>query len=291
MKRYAFLLLLTAAFAAASCGGSQKSSPTPTAPSSQTAMVTSPGSVTTTIDLSVTTPTGLDTVSTGAGVARPIVGVVERLEGVCPALSFKLAGITVLVSDKTTYESGTCADLENGIRVGVLGVKKDDNTIQAARVKIAPPLSPLPPPVIGQVGSVSGTCPALTFVLGDTTVRTTDKTDFDGGVCADVKTGVRAGAQGPRGADGVLTAAHVRIGLPPLETVHGIVSALGGDCPRMSFALLEPGSRTGVTVMTSGKTRFEGGVCGDLRNGFRAGAVGPKSATGAIEALGVKMAK
>jgi hypothetical protein len=220
---------------------------------------------------------------------RPIVGVVGKLDGTCPARSFMLAGIRVLVTDRTTYESGTCADLVEGIRVGAIGIKKDDHTIQATRVKIAPLLPPLPPPVAGEVTSVSGTCPTLTFVVRDVTVRTTDSTDFDGGECTDVKVGVRLAAAGPIGADGVLVAEHVKIP-PPLTIVQGIVSALGGTCPRVSFALLEPGSRAGTTVVTNEKTRFEGAGCGDLRDGLRAGAIGLVNARGILEARGVKIA-
>ena len=161
--------------------------------------------------------------------------------------------------------SGYSADLAEGVRAGAIGIKRDDHTILATRVKIAPLLPRLTPPVAGEVASVTGTCPTLTFVVGAVTVRTSESTDFDGGECADVKTGVRLAVAGPRGADGVLVAEHVKIP-PPLTVVQGIVSALGGTCPRVSFALLEPGSRAGTTVLTSEKTRFGGAGCGDLRD-------------------------
>lgn len=280
MKRPVFLLFFAGIFAAAGCNSQ---SAAPTSPSTQ-----SPPSASLPIDLTTTTPVGPEGVTTGAGVARPIVGIVERLEGACPARRFVLAGIRVLVSDRTSYEGGTCADLVEGVRAGAIGMKKDDHTIEAARVKIAPALPPLPRPVAGEVESLSGTCPTLTFVVSGVTVRTTDTTDFDGGECADVKTGLRLAAAGPKGGDGVLIAEHVRIP-PPLTTVQGIVSALGGTCPRVSFALLERGSREGTIVLTSERTRFEGAGCGDLRDGLHAGAIGLLNARGALEARGVKI--
>jgi len=280
MRRSVFLLLFAGIFVAAGCSSK---SPAPTSPSAS-----STPSASVPIDLSTTTPVGTEGVSTGAGVMRPIVGIVEKLDGTCPARSFVLAGIKVLVTDRTAYESGTCADLVDGIRVGAIGIRKDDHTIQATRVKIAPPLPPLPPPVAGEVTSVSGTCPTLTFVVRGVTVRTTGSTDFDGGECTDVQVGVRLAAAGHH-ADGALIAEHVKIP-PPLTTVQGIVSALGGTCPRVSFALLDPGSRAGTIVLTSERTRFEGGNCSDLRDGLRAGAVGLVNPRGALEARGVKIA-
>lgn len=280
MRRSVFLLFFAGVFFAAGCGSKSSAPTSPSTSSTPSASVS--------IDLSATTPVGTEGVSTGAGVTRPIVGIVEKLDGTCPARSFVLAGIKVLVNDRTAYESGTCADLVEGVRAGAIGVKKDDHTIEATRVKIAPPLPPLPPPVAGEVTSVSGDCPTLTFVVRDVTVRTTGSTDFDGGECTDVKVGVRLGVAGHQ-ADGVLIAEHVKIP-PPLTVVQGIVSALGGTCPRVSFALLEPGSRAGTIVLTSERTRFEGGGCADLRDGLRAGAIGLINPRGAIEARGVKIA-
>jgi hypothetical protein len=283
MKRAALLLLFVAIALVAGCGSQ---SAAPTSPSALSSLAS--GSVP--IDLMATATTvGPEGLSAGIGVLRPIIGIVDNLEGTCPASSFTLSGIRVLVSERTSYEGGTCTDLVEGVRAGAIGIRRDARTLEALRVRIAPLLPPLPPPVVGQVTSVSGVCPTIEFAVAGVTVRTGDGTDFYGGVCADVVTGVRLAVSGTRGTDGVLLAEHVRIP-PPLTIVQGIVSALGGTCPNVSFALLEPRSRAGTTVLTGDRTRFVGAGCTGLRNGLYAGAVGLINARGALEARGVKIA-
>ena len=55
----------------------------------------------------------------------------------------------------------------------------------------------------------------LTFTLDGTIIRTNAATIFDHSACADVKTGVKAGAAGVKQSDGSIVAAHVRVGDPP----------------------------------------------------------------------------
>ena len=208
-------------------------------------------------------------------------GVVSALSGTCPALTFTLSGTTIHTTDKTVFEGGACGDVKEGMRAAAVGHKAADGSITAVHVKI---VVPPPPPVTGTIGSLSGTCPAVTFVLSGTTIHTNDKTQFEGGSCADLKEGMRAGAVGPKAADGSITAERVKIAPPPPPAVAGTISALAGTCPNVTFVL------SGTTVRTSDKTRFEGGACGDLKNDIRAAAIGPKAADGAIEAQVVKIA-
>jgi hypothetical protein len=76
----------------------------------------------------------------------------------------------------------------------------------------------------------------------------------------------------------------VKIAPPPLPAVTGTISALAGSCPNVTFVL------SGTTVRTSDKTRFEGGACGDIKDGVRAGVMGPKNTDGSINAQLVKIA-
>jgi Domain of unknown function (DUF5666) len=139
-------------------------------------------------------------------------GPVSALTGRCPALTFTLSGTSVTTSATTRYQGGACEDLKEGVRAGATGTKDPSGAIAAANVRIFPP----PPPVVnGTISGSSGSCPALTFTLANTTIHTTDKTQFAGGTCADVKDGVRASARGPKAADGSLTAEAVR--LPPAK--------------------------------------------------------------------------
>lgn len=70
---------------------------------------------------------------------------------------------------------------------------------------------------VGSVTGLSGTCPTISFTLGQTAVRTNADTRFDQGSCADVKNGVDAGAAGAKQSDGSITAARVHLGPPPKQ--------------------------------------------------------------------------
>jgi hypothetical protein len=274
LRRYPLCFLVLVGALLVGCSNASKS-PAPTSP---TPAASSPSS--SAIDLNAVTPFGTQ----GAGSSAPVVGTVGQLTGTCPTVTFVLSGVTIHVTAATRFESGTCADIQNDVRAGAIGAKNTDGSIDAARVKVAPPPPPPPPHAEGLVTSLSGTCPALTFVLAGTTVHTTDKTVFEGGTCADVKEGGRAGAVGPKDANGVLNAERVKVPPPPPPHAEGPVTALGGTCPVLTFTL------SGTTVHTSDKTVFEGGTCTDVKEGARAGAMGPKDAAGAINAERVKIA-
>ncbi len=270
-RRCAFLIPLAIAAFVAGCGG-PKSTTTPTSPS---ATASTPSTVA--IDLNVTTPPGTQ----GAGVDRPVVGTVGSVTGTCPAVTFVVSGVTVHVTANTAYESGSCADLKDGVTAGAIGSKISDGSVEARRVKIGPATPP--PHVEGAVTGLIGTCPALTFTLAGTTVHTTDRTRFEGGSCADVKEGARAGAAGPKDSTGAIVAQMVKIAPPPPPHVEGPVAGLTGACPALTFTL------SGTTVHTTDKTVFEGGTCADVKEGVRAGAIGPKDASGAITAERVRL--
>ena len=254
------------------CSNASKS-PAPTAPTAASSASSAA------IDLTAVTPLGKQ----GAGTTAPVVGTVGQLAGACPNLTFVLSGVTIRVTGATKFEGGTCADIQNDVRAGAIGAKNADGSIDAARVKVAPPPPPPPPHAEGLVTSLSGACPALTFVLSGTTVHTTDKTLFEGGTCADVKEGGRAGAVGPKDASGVLNAERVKLPPPPPPHAEGLVTSLSGACPALTFVL------SGTTVHTTDKTVFEGGTCADVKEGGRAGAVGPKDASGVLNAERVKL--
>ena len=139
-------------------------------------------------------------------------------------------------------------------------------------------------PVVGIVAGVTGGCPDLSFVLSGVTIHVAARTRFEGGACAEIKEGMRAGAIGASRADGSVDAARVRMGDPPPPPVAGLIEALSGSCPTLTFVL------DGVTVRTSSSTVFDGGACSDLREGMRAAAIGRRSGEKTIDAEHVKMA-
>jgi hypothetical protein len=257
----------------AGCSNASKSTP-PTAPSS-----TSSGSSGVAIDLNAVTPPGTQ----GAGFDRPVVGTVTSLTGTCPALTFVISGVTIHVTASTAYESGSCADVKEGVTAGAIGSKISDGSIEARRVKIG--AATPPPRAEGAVSGLTGACPAITFTLSGTTVHTTDRTRFEGGACSDVKEGLRASAAGAKDSTGAIAAEHVKIVTPPPPSVRaeGPVTALSGTCPALTFTL------SGTIVHTTAKTVFEGGTCADVKEGTRAAAAGPNDAAGAITAARVRL--
>jgi hypothetical protein len=284
-RRYALCSLVALAVFIIGCSNASKS-PAPTAPTQGSASSSSAS-----IDLNTATVPG----TVGAGSDKPVVGTVGQSSGACPDLTFVLAGVTIHLSSTTRFESGACSDVKDGVRAGAIGTKNADGSINAVRVKIAPALPPLTH-VEGTISGLGGTCPALTFTLSGTTVHTTDKTRFEGGTCADVKEGARAGAVGPKAADGSITAEHVKVmtGPPPASVpTVGTISSTSGTCPVLTFVLSSAtttGTAVTITVRVSDTTRFEGGTCADIKAGARVGAMGPKASDGSIDARVVKIA-
>jgi hypothetical protein len=288
----AVVLALLTALIPLGCGGNPTQAPTapatvvdqPSASSGPVAGSPASGAV---FNLEEITVEG----TAGAGVAAPVVGIVARVSGTCPALTFVLSGVTVQISSRTTIEGGTCADIKEGMRAGAIGDRNADGSVQAVRMKVGPPP---PAPATGLVAKLAGSCPNLTFELEGVAVHTSGKTVFDGGKCGDLANGMRAGAIGPKGADGAIEAEHVKMAAPPPPpvpapttgaSVTGVVKAATGTCPSLTITI------EATTVYTSGRTLFDAGACGDVKVGVRAGAIGARRSDGGIDASHVKVAK
>ena len=63
----------------------------------------------------------------------------------------------------------------------------------------------------GVVAALTGKCPALTFTLGTTTVKTSPSTRFADSSCSLIANGKRVEAKGPRQADGSIAATKVEV--------------------------------------------------------------------------------
>lgn len=119
-----------------------------------------------------------------------ISGTVADLSGTCPSVTFKL-GTTVVKTDATTeFEDGTCAAIANGTKVEVTGVKQADGSIMAKEVELD--LDELE----GAIAELSGTCPAVTFKIGTTTVTTSASTTFSEVACTALANGTSVELEG-----------------------------------------------------------------------------------------------
>jgi hypothetical protein len=65
--------------------------------------------------------------------------------------------------------------------------------------------------VSGAVSGLTGTCPAITFTVRATTIRTNSATRFDDGSCVQIANGTRVEAKGARQPDGSILATKVEL--------------------------------------------------------------------------------
>jgi hypothetical protein len=61
-------------------------------------------------------------------------GAVSGLSGTCPALTFNVGSARVTTNGSTFFDDD-CADVQNGVRVEVEGIREAGNTIVAVKVE------------------------------------------------------------------------------------------------------------------------------------------------------------
>ena len=135
-------------------------------------------------------------------------GTVAVLSGTCPTLTFTLGMTTVTTTSMTDFGGQGCAAVVNSVEVAVEGTRASDGSITATRVFVAPPA---PTRLHGAVSGLTGTCPALTFMVSGTTVSTSSSTEFVGGSCSAVVNGVSVAVDGAT-TNGTVTARRVVVG-------------------------------------------------------------------------------
>ena len=124
--------------------------------------------------------------------ARHVEGrsVVTRVTGTCPVLTITVAGVvTVVTRASTVFVGGTCATIRTGVRIHVQGdMQTADGSVIAERIAIeGEPGGQRGGRLEGPIGVVTGTCPALSFVVNGITVTTSASTRFDDTTCAAVR--------------------------------------------------------------------------------------------------------
>jgi hypothetical protein len=265
MKTHLVWILGAAAMVAA-CGGSGDTTGTPTAPASAATANADGGGG------------GSKTTGTTTASSAGATGTISSLAGACPALSFKLDGKVIKTDSTTRFADVKCADLKDGVRVGVSGTAQSDGSILAKIVKPMAPPPPAPTMTEGTVSALSGACPAITFTVAGKTFTTDAQTRFGNGGCAAVKNDVKVVVQSQATAAGGVRVLAVKLILPPppAPNLAGEVTAVSGTCPAITISL---GSKTAVT---SAATVFTGKTCADVKPGVKVaifGTVAPGSAT------------
>jgi hypothetical protein len=147
-------------------------------------------------------------------------GPVSGVSGLCPSITFTVGDRLVHTSASTSFREGSCASIQNGSRAEVRGPLSADGSIQATRVEPTDDDDDDEDEdddddrnemeLQGTVSGLNGTCPAITFRLGNTMVVTDNATRFDGR-CSAVQNGRRVEVEGVLMSDGRVRATEVEL--------------------------------------------------------------------------------
>jgi phage baseplate assembly protein gpV len=153
-----------------------------------------------------------------------ILGSIVSIDGSCPGLSMNVGATPVKTSDATTFLKAACSQLRSGMTVEVKGTMQGGALI-AARVQmdddgaLGPEPEPEPEPEPGEqetefkgtAALLGGSCPVLSLNVAGRNVVSSAATEFKGGSCADVKSGVTLEVKGMAARDGSVTASRLKI--------------------------------------------------------------------------------
>ncbi|HEY2908478.1 MAG TPA: DUF5666 domain-containing protein [Vicinamibacterales bacterium] len=215
-------------------------------------------------------------------------GTVSSLTGTCPSLAFTANNTGVHTTSSTTFGGASCADIRNGGSVGVAGTKQSDGSVLASYVSVSVPQPTATATVIGNVSSLSGTCPSIAFSVNGTTVRTNSSSKFNGKSCGQIANGDSIGVAGTKQSDGSILATQVEtaaVSAPPVTvSFSGAVASVSGTCPSLVLTV------SGTVVDTNGATSFGGKTCSTIAAGDIVGGSGTKQSDGSVIATSITSA-
>ena len=147
-----------------------------------------------------------------AAPERAVRGTIEAIHASSSTIVIS-GGIDVIVPAAATIRSAAGPIAFGGLAIGdivsVTGTLSK-GTITATAITVDATV-PATVSFEGRVEAVSGTCPALTFAVADTTVTTAASTVLSGGTCAQIVNGVSARVTGTRQSDGSVNATQIAI--------------------------------------------------------------------------------
>jgi hypothetical protein len=231
-----------------------------------------------------------------------VVGFVSATTGI----SFTVNGVTVIADADTTIRHGnrtlTMGNIGVGDHVQARGTMTG-TTLLAIEIKVQNTNGEddddtgVVLEVEGAVAGFTGaaTCPATTFTIGTTTIKTSAATVFDDVTCATLANGALVEVNGTRQIDNSILATRVELQSGPNE-VRGTVSELTGTAtcgtatPALTFKVT-PALGTAVTVKTTATTTFTGGTltCATLANGANVEVEGTTQADLSLTAASVEL--
>src|SRR5262249_27354728 len=108
--------------------------------------------------------------------------------------------------------TATFADLHNGDTVEVKGTRNTDGSIQAQTIQIEENENENENEEVqveGTLGSITGTCPAISSTVSSTKFTASASTRFDN-ACSSFASGNKVEVRGTRNTDGSITATRLR---------------------------------------------------------------------------------
>jgi hypothetical protein len=243
----------------------------------------------------------LESEARASGRQQQLEGRIESLPPTTPDGSLVIAGRTVTTGDNTTFlfEDGGAAtfdDLLVGERVHVKGQTGEGGALAADSIAIQNTNPDLPMPgddqdesasIHGLLTSLSGSAPALTLLVDDTTVTTTADTVVqrkgDTQALDVLAEGMTVHVVGARQADGSIVARKIQITADaeggPFE-ISGAAGGVKGTCPAITFRV------NGYPIVTDATTVFTPD-CSAVKSGSKVHVVGTTQADGSVLAASV----
>ena len=135
-----------------------------------------------------------------------IRGTVSLLTGLCPGMTFTVAGTSVVTNGATRFAPTACSALRNDMRVTVQGIRRDNGSVLATSVAAEDSAQT---EVRGTVSLLIGVCPGLTFTVAGTQVVTNAATQFEDVTCGGLQNQMFVEVDGIRRNDGSVLATRV----------------------------------------------------------------------------------
>ena len=161
---------------------------------------------------------------TDTGTPVDLSGVIAGLTGTCPQLTFTVGGTTVVTDSKTNFVKTECSGLKNGAQVEIKGTKQVDGSVVASKITAEDAKDDKKEDKKetayegkGTIGTLSGSCPSVTFTMAVTsvvststvTVNTNSSTVFSSVKCDELKSGLKVSVTGTKQSDGKVLATKV----------------------------------------------------------------------------------
>jgi len=140
-----------------------------------------------------------------------VLGTLRNLGGTCPSVVFSIGSDVIATNGDTRFKTLPCNALSEGRFVEAKGVRQPDGRILAQEVETEDELEGVEVEVRGTIQSVNGSCPSLTFFVGERQIVTNVASRFERMTCADLRSDIKVEVKGIAQADRSVLAIRVKL--------------------------------------------------------------------------------